>query len=166
VAGSWVGHVTAAPRYAAETEVSPEKSRQEIERTVKRYGADEFAYGERADVAVILFRYKGRRVRFAIERPTDHDVQRYPGGRWRATSQYRAAREQLERQRWRVLLLTIKAKLEAVEAGAETAGAAFLPYTILPNGETVGEWIDPQIDDAYATGQMPPLLPALPAPRR
>jgi hypothetical protein len=157
--------MTAVPRYAAATTVSPEKSRQEIERTVKRYGADEFAFAERADVAVILFRYKGRRVRFTIERPSFDDVQHTPGGRWRSASHTRAAREQLERQRWRVLFLTIKAKLEAVEAGAETASTAFLPYALLPNGETFAEWIEPQVDTAYASGQMPGLLPALPPGR-
>ena len=31
-------------RYAAQTEVSESKSRQEIEKTVTRYGADQFGY--------------------------------------------------------------------------------------------------------------------------
>lgn len=154
------------PRYAADTDVTPEKTRQEIERTVKRYAADEYGFAERADVAAILFRYKGRRVRFLVARPTDADVARYPGGRSRDYRQYPAAKAQLERQRWRVLLLTIKARLEAVEAGQETAEDAFLAYTVLPSGDTVSEWLQPQIDDAYATGQMPGLLLGLPDGRR
>jgi hypothetical protein len=31
--------------YAANTTVAPEKSRAEIERTLRRYGADAFSYG-------------------------------------------------------------------------------------------------------------------------
>ena len=34
-------------------------------------------------------------------------------------------------------------------------------YTVLPNGETAGEWMAPQVARAYATGAMPSMLPAL-----
>lgn len=39
-------------RYAAKTEVSSSKSRDEIERTLTRYGADQFAYGWRDGAAI------------------------------------------------------------------------------------------------------------------
>jgi len=35
----------------------------------------------------------------------------------------------------------------------------YLAYTALPGGETVGQWMQPQIAAAYQTGRMPPLLP-------
>lgn len=31
----------------------------------------------------------------------------------------------------------------------------FLAHLLLPNGETVGEWVGPQIEEVYVTGQMP-----------
>lgn len=48
-------------RYAAQTSVSTEKTRNEIERTLKRYGADRFAYVSEPDKATIAFEMKGRR---------------------------------------------------------------------------------------------------------
>jgi hypothetical protein len=58
------------PRYAANTEVSSTKSRDEIERTLTRYGADQFMYGWQDGSAVIAFRANGRRVRFILPLPT------------------------------------------------------------------------------------------------
>jgi len=34
-----------------------------------------------------------------------------------------------------------------------------LPFTVLPNGQTAGQWIAPQIAQAYRSGNMPALLP-------
>lgn len=41
----------------------------------------------------------------------------------------------------------------------------FLAYVVLLNGETVGNWLAPQIEQSYASGSMPPLLPMLEGPR-
>lgn len=41
--------------YAQNTEVSVEKSRAEIERTLQRYGATKFMYGSDTNRAVIAF---------------------------------------------------------------------------------------------------------------
>ena len=54
----------------------------------------------------------------------------------------------------------IKAKLEAVTAGISTVEAEFLANVVLPDNRTAGEWMLPQIDRAYRTGEMPPMLPA------
>ena len=35
----------------------------------------------------------------------------------------------------------------------------FLAQTVMPDGRTVSEWLRPQLEDAYASGKMPPLLP-------
>ena len=63
------------------------------------------------------------------------------------------------RQRWRALALVIKAKLEAVEADITTLEAEFLAHIALPSGATVGEWVGPQLDAVYGSGEMPALLP-------
>ena len=36
---------------------------------------------------------------------------------------------------------------------------------LLPNGETVGQWIGPKVEEAYQLGHVPKLLPMLPEPR-
>jgi len=66
---------------------------------------------------------------------------------------------QQQRSRWRALLLVIKAKLEAIDIGILTLEDAFLAETMLPDRQTVAECMAPQIESAYRTGQMPPLLP-------
>ena len=58
------------------------------------------------------------------------------------------------------LLLVIKVKLEAATAGISTIETEFLANIVLPDNTTAGEWMIPQIDHAYRTGEMPPLLPA------
>jgi hypothetical protein len=67
------------------------------------------------------------------------------------------------RQRWRALLLTIKAKLEAVAVGITTLEEEFLANVVTPDNVTVGEWIRPQLKEAYETGAV---LPMLPMPKR
>lgn len=37
----------------------------------------------------------------------------------------------------------------------------FMAHIVLPNQQTVGDWMRPQIEEAYQTGQLPPMLPAL-----
>ena len=67
--------------------------------------------------------------------------------------------EQARRQRWRALALWIKAVLEAAASGILTIEDALLPFTVLPNGQTAGQWLAPQIEKVYLTGSMPALLP-------
>lgn len=66
--------------------------------------------------------------------------------------------EQACRQKWRCLALAIKAKLEAVESGIATFEEEFMSHIILPDGKTVGQFMKPQIEAAYASGTMPKLL--------
>lgn len=60
------------------------------------------------------------------------------------------------------LALVVKAKLEAVESGISTFEQEFMAHIVLPNGQTTGQWMIPQIEAAYKTGTMPALLPMLP----
>jgi hypothetical protein len=66
--------------------------------------------------------------------------------------------EQAERQKWRALLLVIKAKLECVENKIATFEEEFLAQIIMPGDKTVAEMILPQIEGAYASGRVQPLL--------
>jgi hypothetical protein len=148
-------------RYAVDTSVSVEKSRAEIEHTLARYGATRFAYAAEPERAQVVFEASGRRVRFLVPLPAKDDkdythtpsrgTKRHPDDAFRAW-------EQACRQRWRALALAIKAKLEVVEAGISSFEQEFLAHIVLPNGETVGDWIEPQIETSYQTRKMPPLL--------
>lgn len=141
-------------RFAEHTRVPTSQSRVEIERVLTRYGAKQFVAGWDSTQRMALVGFAvtvngtSRQVRMRLPLP---DPKKF-------RSQQHA--EQAERSAWRALLLVIKAKLEAVDSGISTIEREFLADIILPNGQTVGEWTGPQIDVAYQTGAMPPLLPA------
>lgn len=147
--------------YADKTTVSTEKSRAEIERTLRRYQADQFMYGWDADRAVIGFRMAGRQIRFLLPMPnkTDREFTHTPTGKKRTEDAAYKEWEQACRQKWRALSLVIKAKLEAVESGIAIFEDEFMANIVLPNGRTVSEFMLPQIAAAYETGDMPKLLP-------
>src|SRR5436190_8969040 len=99
-------------KYAADTSVSVEKSRAEIERTLQRWGAEQFMYGWNADQAVVGFIMRGRQLRFLLAMP-DRNAKEFlftPARKTRRTdTQAYEAWEQACRQRWRALNLVIKA---------------------------------------------------------
>lgn len=150
--------------YAEGTSVPIEKTKTEIEATLKRYGADQFFSGWSANKAAIGFRMHNRNIKMVLPLPVwDIAAYRYPNPKetWKNRRTDVQAREFYDahlRQRWRSFLLIIKAKLEAVESGVTTFETEWMPYTILPNGSTVAEHVAPQIEEAYRSGKMPPLL--------
>lgn len=147
--------------YAASTAVPADRSRAEIEKTLSRYGASSFMYGWDATRAIVGFVAHERQVRFVLPMPerTDSEFTRTPTGRDRTKAQAEAAYDQAVRARWRALALVVKAKLEAVETGIVGFEQEFLAHLVLPNGQTVGDWAEPQIAEVYASGVMPPLMP-------
>ncbi len=151
-------------RYAAQTNVSESNSKAEIERTLSRYGAQEFAYGWGNGQAMVAFKYLNRLIRFILPLPTEQEVNRTPKGRLRhGARQLLKARDQSTRQRWRALNLGIKAKLEFVESGITSFEQEFLAHIVLSSGQTFGEWVSPQLQAMYS-GDMPRLLPGPIAP--
>lgn len=147
------------PAYAANTTVSTENSRAEIERTLRRYKAESFAYGTEGRHASVMFRLSGRVVRFILELP-DPSERRFTWHSRGMRTEESAVKEweQACRQKWRALALVIKAKLEAVSAGITTVEDEFLAHTLLPDGQTFGEWAKPEVDRAYSLGHMPTSL--------
>jgi hypothetical protein len=148
--------------YAQGTEVPSDRSRAEIERMMLRFGADQFVSGwERDNRAMIGFRIHNRMVRIFLPMPDRHDplIALTATGRRRTASQIEDEHAREERRRWRSLVLVIKAKLAAVEDGISTIEREFLADIVLPDGTTLGEWAAPQIDQAYATAEMPALMP-------
>lgn len=148
--------------YAKDTSVPAERSRTEIERTLSRFGADQFVYGWDRDDAVVQFRYNMKVVRFSLPLPAKDD-RRFTHTPSRGTPRDSDAAlrewEKATRARWRSLALIIKAKLIAIEDGITEFEAEFLAQIVLPTGETVGGWVLPQVERAYELGEMPPALP-------
>lgn len=142
--------------------MSVEKSRAEIERTVQRWGAEQFMYGWSNERAIVGFVMRGRQLRFVLAMPDRNarDFTHTPSrGTRRTLTQQMEAWEQACRQRWRALNLVIKAKLEAVESGISTFDAEFLAQLVLPDGNTVGDTVIGNVERAYETNSMPALLP-------
>jgi len=151
-------------RYAANTSVSSENSRQEIERTLKRYGADQFMYGWDQEMALVRFRMEERYVEFRLPMPDRADPEFTTHSRGRRTDDAAERMwEQATRQRWRALALVVKAKLEAVVSEITTFEDEFMAHILLPDAKTVSAWMRPQIQSAYDQGAMPTML-ALPKP--
>lgn len=150
-------------RYAEQTTVTSDRSRAEVERTLERYGATAFAYGWQGAVASVMFVAHDRRIQFNLPMP-DRNTKEFtytPTGKKRTAEAAAAAYDQAVRQRWRALALVIKAKLEAVSTGIVTFEEEFLAHIVLPSGDTVGRWVEPQLAEIYGRGEMPALLPGL-----
>lgn len=153
-------------KYAESTEVSSDRSRAEIEKTLARYGASKFMYGWEEEKAVIGFVMSGRQIKFVLTLPdrSSRDITHTPErGTLRSKEQQERVYEQTVRQRWRALALLIKAKLEAIEDGISVFESEFLNKTVLPNGMTVEEYMLPQVEKCYLTAKMPSMLPMLEA---
>lgn len=135
------------PRYARGTVVSVERSRSEIEECLRRYGASEFHSGWKADAAMIAFQLRELFIRFILPLPNQkekrftHKKDRYGFDKKMTEIQVLKEWEQEIRQRWRALLLVIKAKLEAVECGISKVEQEFLSFIVTNSGATIGEWI-------------------------
>ena len=143
--------------YAENTLVSAEKSRAEIETTLKRYGADSFGYMTDKDKAMVGFRCKDRTIRLIVKMPQTSEMPKCQ--RWRGWTDNQKVTwvEQEYRRRWRCLTLVIKAKLEAVQSGIALFEDEFLPYTITASGETVAEVLRPQLAEICKQTAMPML---------
>lgn len=150
--------------YAEKTSVSVSKTKADIEDLIQKAGAGQFISGYKENMAVIGFSLANRQIRFVLPLP-DKQEQKFwftPERRTkRSEKQAYEAWEQACRSRWRALYLIIKAKLEAVDNGISTIEREFFYDIVLPDGKTVGEFMAPQIETTYKTGEMPPLLPMI-----
>lgn len=155
--------------YAAKTSVPLSQSLAEIEKTVRARGYVGFVNGVSDDAIVIAFASdEGRQVRFIvpIKAADDALLAAMKAMASKASAKRPAsiddAWQMHRRQLGRALLLTIKAKLECIDAGIETFDDAFMSQLSLPGGGTVGQAVKTEIRQLYAGGATPPRL--LPAP--
>jgi len=151
--------------YASKTSVEVPRTRAEIEGLLVKHGATGFAFmsDRELDRERLEFRMPMRglvlvvRLELPLPRRQDHalDVR----GWARTSAQIVTACEQAQRSAWRSLLLILKAKLVAVEAGVRTFEQEFLADIVVGDGvRTLGECLANQLPAAAAGGML-----ALPA---
>jgi hypothetical protein len=92
----------------------------EIRQVLRRYGAEEFSYGERLNTIGVSFIIKGIHVRISFRPPDPQDRRTFtetPSRRYeRSPERAMRAYEDEVRRLWRFLVLWIKANLEASAA--------------------------------------------------
>jgi len=147
-------------RFAETTNVSADQSLVEIKTTLKRYGAVGFAYDEEDRQARVAFEIAGRRILLRLPLPAESDDALTDTGRVRSDGSRQDAHGQEVRHRWRVLLLLVKARLEAIDLGLLDVDQAFLADLLLPDGHTLGDTLQPQLQTALAGTAAPRLPPA------
>lgn len=155
-----------AGKYATTTSVPVEKTKAEIEGLLRKYGASSYVSGWDERFAAIQFEMSDRRILIKMPQPDQKDkafTHRIDGrsGREKPVSeaQATAAWEQACRSSWRSLRLLVQAMLEAVEAEIVTFEQIFLPFVVLPDGRTVHQAIETEVERAYAIGE--PFRPML-----
>lgn len=132
-------------RFAEGTSVDVSKSRMEVEQLLAKHGAGQVLIGSDSVTrqGFVGFTLQGRQYRLVVP----------------AREAKQGKEQQVDRERWRSLVLILKAKLEVVASGMVTVEQEFLAYMVLPNGKTVGAEIAPMLSVAYDGGTMPKLLP-------
>lgn len=154
--------------YADDTSVSVERSRAQLEQMVISRGAGQYAsmYDVDKGRAIVMWTMQGRQIRLGVPLP-DPRADRFKFRKTRngyesqlelAPERKRSLWEQACRARWRAILLIVKAKFEAVEAGCTTFEREFLSDTVMADGQTLAEWAEPQIQKMLGSGKMPPQL--------
>lgn len=154
--------------YANTTDVPVERSKAQIEALLIKYGAEGYHTGWQAATPddpgwdAIEFLWKNRTIRFRLPRAAatvNGKRQKWATDKWGMlliAPKLQRAIEQRDRQRWRILFLVIKAKLEAVENGIGIFEEEFMAFIVTGNGKTVGEVLLPRL----AAGSGPLLLEA------
>lgn len=154
-------------RYAEATAVPIARSRQEIDRLLREWGAEAIQWsddfkGGRVSLRFLWVRDEARYIaRFTIMIPTDEQLaSRATDGRSGRFSETKLRRMVISRgrQEHRLLLLWLKAALNAVEGGLVSPAAIFLPFLEGSNGKTVGEEAIPRLE-ALLTSTPRALLP-------
>src|SRR5258706_9275366 len=165
--------MTTRSQYAAGPDVSVTRTQEQIKVELQRLGAGQRLIYEddEAGRAVVAFQREGIQYRILLpllalddERFWYRGVNQYRSGT-STPAQAKTAWQQDIRERWRGLAEYIKALRIAYEAEIVKIESALLPYAVLPDGQTVEQWVAPQLPAVYASGDMPPLYPGLEAPR-
>jgi hypothetical protein len=150
--------------YAEGTSVTVEKSKAELEGLLRKHGAGQRVFGndDQNGQAFVMFALSGRQYRLEVPLPKIADFAKKPKRGWgmvsRTAAEQQKAHEQACRERWRAVVLLVKAKLELVALGVSSIEREFLADLMLPDGRRVHQAIEEDVAETYATGKMPKLL--------
>lgn len=141
--------------YAATTRVPVDRSRAEVQKLLRRYGATRVAEAWLPGRAAVQFELGGLVAKIEVPMPTAAEVQKSLKKRRPTEAALRRAHDQAERQRWRAFVLLLKAKLESVAMGVVTFEREFMPHLMLESGSTVAEAMERAIRDGQAHLALP-----------
>lgn len=170
---------TGIKSYAAGTIVSAEKSRAELDTILSRHGATNrgIQCDDERGIAMAAFVINGHKYRIDIPMPVltmDLPATERPRGwaDWTSArrSEYVAKHwQQACRERWRTLVLTVKAKLEIARLGVSSIEREFLADLVLIGGDTMHQHVGAMLEQAargIGDGRMMLALPEMTATRR
>lgn len=143
--------------YAANTTVPVDRTRAEIEKTLRKAGATNFGTytNDLKGYSMVQFMMDSRLIRLSVVQPDQEDLRDKKTRRLPRPSALQNALAQEERRRWRALLLIVKAKLELIESKLSTVEREFLADIVLPDNSTVGDLFAPVLQKAYEEGKLP-----------
>jgi hypothetical protein len=140
--------------YAEGTTVDTGKSRIEIERLLQKNECSHVGVMHEPGCATVYFQRKGWQVqmRVAIPRPEDGPKgYKHRAGRYWNDADRKEWAEQKGKERWRQLLLVLKAKFTALEEGVETFEQGFFAYLVV-GGQHMGDRLLPLVRQAQEKG--------------
>lgn len=148
--------------YANGTQVSPGRTRDQIEALLSKFGASQFGYQCRSDAAIIGFEYEGLTILFTIPIPEAKKFEYSPAMRARSEAAIQNLLEAEVRRRWRTMFNILKAMLSGVEDEILTFEQVFLPFVVWASGLTTYDMLQGQIEQAKLSADGSKCLPLLP----
>jgi hypothetical protein len=155
-------------KYAKGTHVPVTKTEAEIKKRITDRGASSVAMAtKRLDdgqmFALVIFEIEGKQVRIDMKlpHPDSKEFTQTPQG-WERSPQvaYKAWEEEVKR-RYRGLKNYIVAQFDAIDSEIVNFETAFLGHLVLPNRQTVAQFMIPQFHAIYEEHEMPDMLPGL-----
>lgn len=149
------------PRYAETTTVRVDKSRNEIDRLLRDWGCDgirwtdHFAKGQVGLEFLWTHDDQEYLARFEITLPDDEALRsnaRHASSGAFLPAKLAKLKESRGRQEHRLLLLWLKAALNAVDAGIIPAEVLFLPFLVGQDGQTVAQAALPRLRTLLSGG--------------
>lgn len=134
-------------KYANKTSVSVSKTKMQIEKLLVDWGINEFFFGRSPRGDGIGFKYESKTYKLNVPNPK------------KEYNTSKAQYEQMLRQRWRVLYMSLKMELEKIDDGCVSFEDQFLGMMCLPDGSTVADFMKlPENLALLAKTEMPKLL--------
>lgn len=134
-------------RYAKSTKVPAKRTKAKIQEILEAYGVEEMFWGTSPRGDGIGFKYNNRVYKRNVTMPKR--------GEFSTQQKY----EQAVRQRWRILYMSLKMKLEEIDDGGVSFEDQFLAMMALPDGSTVSDFMKLPVNvSRLEKAEMPKLL--------